>query len=820
MPTPQSSDLEAKAQVIPKNAGLVDLLPAAGPDDIPLDVPGYAPDIHYTPSEVRKAKLKVDLLIMPFIVLCFCFLQFDRTNIGNALTDSFRKDLKLKNSDINLAQTLFTVGFIITELPFNMISKYIGPERFLPITMVCWGTATWSQVFLKSPSGLCAARFFIGALEGGYIPGFVLYISRYYSNGELGLRLAIFWASNSIAGMLGGPLSIGLLSLRGSHGLKGWQWLFLIEGVLTCILGVAAYFYLPHSAVKPKSFFGRSLKLFTEREGKILVTRVIRDDPTKGFHHGKPLLPSHLLATFSDWRLYGHLIAGLLSMVMISPMNTYAPSIIKSLGFTGLQANGLNSVGSAGALVWVRSLELTVQRLENQMTNAPLDGASDPSESAQTSARSHAAAPLQVIHDALHDPSGVEQDPGAQASIVQKNLVSAAEANCLLGIFQQHYGRWLSVAETNTPSTGLGTVRDPLLLCAICLVASRHSLIQIDAIALFAEVRSLLGDNLQQPQRPLAFFQASLVLSLWSSAFGPPLTSPDAWLVTGMALQQGMVSDVIKDVAMGNIRDMKDAARLNLLYLWNHLCLSHLHACITMRRKAMISAAHIKQAQLITRVAQSSNFEIRMAAELCLYWTIHQELEMETPDLSRSRDVLRLWKNDWEFLFAQERHHFIQMGLTFAHLLVLERSHGDQSSSMSDPSTVDMLSCCSEILETAIQTTDERTELLTDHVYHMITFAALTLSRLLHKHEQGSSTSFDTTTHHALITKTWQWLGSIGLSGHIGRTMSTIIATLYQSLFPSQANPTDGYRLNQDTESFIGMPEFFDLDAFDWDSLH
>ncbi|KAG9959342.1 MFS general substrate transporter, partial [Aureobasidium melanogenum] len=742
MSTPQSSDLEAKAQVIPKNAGLVDLLPAAGPDDIPLDVPGYAPDIHYTPSEVRKAKLKVDLLIMPFIVLCFCFLQFDRTNIGNALTDSFRKDLKLKNPDINLAQTLFTVGFIITELPFNMISKYIGPERFLPITMVCWGTATWSQVFLKSPSGLCAARFFIGALEGGYIPGFVLYISRYYSNGELGLRLAIFWASNSIAGMLGGPLSIGLLSLRGSHGLKGWQWLFLIEGVLTCILGVAAYFYLPHSAVKPKSFFGRSLKLFTEREGKILVTRVIRDDPTKGFHHGKPLLPSHLLATFSDWRLYGHLIAGLLSMVMISPMNTYAPSIIKPLGFTGLQANGLNSVGSAGALVWSVSLATSSDKLRER---------------------------------GVHIAAGY--------------LLGAAGL-LWLAYAPARVGRWVLYGGVVLTQTGMGSAQ------------------AINA--------AWLTSKMTDQKRPVAL--AAYVMSIQLANF--PGNQLFRSQVTGMALQQGMVSDVIKDVAMGNIRDMKDAARLNLLYLWNHLCLSHLHACITMRRKAMINAAHIKQAQLITRVAQSSNFEIRMAAELCLYWTIHQELEMETPDLSRSRDVLRSWKNDWEFLFAQERHHFIQMGLTFAHLLVLERSHGDQSSSMSDPSTVDMLSCCSEILETAIQTTDERTELLTDHVYHMITFAALTLSRLLHKHEQGSSTSFDTTTHHALITKTWQWLGSIGLSGHIGRTMSTIIATLYQSLFPSQANPTEIYRLNQDTESFIGMPEFFDLDAFDWDSLH
>lgn len=139
-----------------------------------------------------------------------------------------RDDIHLDNSNINLAQTLFTVGFVVTELPFNMVSRYMGPERFLPITMFLWGIATWSQVFLKNAAGLYAARFFVGALEGGYIPGFALYISRFYTNQELALRYAIFWASNSFAGALGGPLSIGLLSLRGRGGLYGWQWLFLI----------------------------------------------------------------------------------------------------------------------------------------------------------------------------------------------------------------------------------------------------------------------------------------------------------------------------------------------------------------------------------------------------------------------------------------------------------------------------------------------------------------------------------------------------------------------------------------------------------------
>lgn len=125
---------------------------------------------------------------------------------------------------------------------------------------------------------------------------------------------------------------------------------------MTCCLAVFAYLYFPHSAAKPKSFFGKSFNMFTEHEASILITRVIRNDPTKALRYGKPVLPCHIVETFMDWRLYGHLVAALLSMIMISPMNTYAPSIIRSLGFTSLQANGLNSVGSACALVWSVSL--------------------------------------------------------------------------------------------------------------------------------------------------------------------------------------------------------------------------------------------------------------------------------------------------------------------------------------------------------------------------------------------------------------------------------------------------------------------------------
>lgn len=192
------------------------------------DIPGYDEALSWTATEARHAVRKVDFCILPFIVLLFCFLQFDRTNIANALTDTVRQDVHIQNYHINLAQTLFIVGFIIAEIPFNMLSKYYGPERFLPVTMFLWGCATWSQMFMTSPTDLYVCRFWVGFLEGGYIPGMALYISKFYTLQEMGLRYACFWASNSIAGALSGPLSVGLLSLRGKHGLAGWQWLFLI----------------------------------------------------------------------------------------------------------------------------------------------------------------------------------------------------------------------------------------------------------------------------------------------------------------------------------------------------------------------------------------------------------------------------------------------------------------------------------------------------------------------------------------------------------------------------------------------------------------
>lgn len=121
--------------------------------------------------EIRRAIWRFDLLILVPIILMFVFLQFDRTNLGNALTDSFLVDARLTTADINVGQTIFTLGIVIWEIPSNIIIKRVGAHRWLPLLMLCWGIVTWSQIFIRSRPGFLATRFLLATFEAGFIPG-------------------------------------------------------------------------------------------------------------------------------------------------------------------------------------------------------------------------------------------------------------------------------------------------------------------------------------------------------------------------------------------------------------------------------------------------------------------------------------------------------------------------------------------------------------------------------------------------------------------------------------------------------------------------
>lgn len=133
--------------------------------------------------------------------------------MGNAQTDDFSKDIGITLTQVNTGQTLFTLGMVLLELPSNIIAKFFGPHRWIPVIMLAWGIITLSQAFIKNVSGFYATRFLLAAGEAGFIPGMAWYITRWYKNSELSLRFAIFWSSNSIGENLRASYSCLVLKL-------------------------------------------------------------------------------------------------------------------------------------------------------------------------------------------------------------------------------------------------------------------------------------------------------------------------------------------------------------------------------------------------------------------------------------------------------------------------------------------------------------------------------------------------------------------------------------------------------------------------------
>lgn len=157
------------------------------------------------------------------------------------------------------------------ELPSQMISKKIGADRWIPAQLILWSAFSAAQFGMKGPSSFLAFRWMIGALQGGFIPDTVLWLSYFYKRSELPLRLAWFWVSNYLVKIISPFLALGILRLRGQNGHAGWQYLFLIEGALTLVVGLFSIVNMPAGPTQTKNWFYKK-GWFTEREEYIMVS--------------------------------------------------------------------------------------------------------------------------------------------------------------------------------------------------------------------------------------------------------------------------------------------------------------------------------------------------------------------------------------------------------------------------------------------------------------------------------------------------------------------------------------------------------------------
>ncbi|KAK6337909.1 hypothetical protein TWF696_001387 [Orbilia brochopaga] len=332
-------DKSAKAQYTTfDNAGL--------PDDlyVPIDTyegrHRYDPKFEWEPREEKKLVRKIDWRICSWACLMFFALQLDRGNISQALSDNMLGDLGLNTNDYNTGQTIFLVSFLVAELPSQLVSKKLGPDNWIPIQMISWSIVASLQVFLSGKGSFFATRALIGLIEGGFIADVVLYLSYFYTGKELPIRLAFFWVAYQSTQIVSAFLAFGILRMRGIHGLGGWRWLFALEGTLTGVIGVISWFYLPPSPTQTASWFRGKNGWFTEREEKIMVNRVIRDDPGKGtMHNRQALSPSLLWQSFTDYDMWPIYLLGLTWQVPNGPMTQYLTLQLKAAGFDTFKTN-------------------------------------------------------------------------------------------------------------------------------------------------------------------------------------------------------------------------------------------------------------------------------------------------------------------------------------------------------------------------------------------------------------------------------------------------------------------------------------------------
>lgn len=182
------------------------------------------------------------------------------------------KELGLTGQQPNVALAIFFVPYIIFEIPSNILMKKFKPHVWLALCILGFGVTMLGQGFVKSYGGLLATRFFLGFFEAGVFPGSFYLISFWYKREEAQKRFTIYFCSVIVASAFGGLLATGIAKMDHTHGLSNWRWIFILEGILTILIGVVAYFFV--------SDFPSDAKWLSETERRFVLTRTRTHDST------------------------------------------------------------------------------------------------------------------------------------------------------------------------------------------------------------------------------------------------------------------------------------------------------------------------------------------------------------------------------------------------------------------------------------------------------------------------------------------------------------------------------------------------------------
>lgn len=264
---------------------------------------------------------KVAVRIIPYIFLCYIFNYLDRTNVGFAKLQML-DDLQMSETAYGFGAGIFFLGYVAFGLPSNLMLQRVGARRWLGSIMIVWGLLSAGLMYVNGPTSFYVLRFLTGAAEAGFFPGVVLYLMQWFPDSERGKAMTLFMSAIPLSGVLGGPLSGWILSHfeSGAGGLAAWQWLFLIQGLPTVVLGFGIFFVLTDNIA--------GAKWLDQADRAILLDDLGKDE------RNKPAVAADNLA-----HVFKSPIVWILGFVYFSiqcgvyALNFWLPTIIKSAGF-------------------------------------------------------------------------------------------------------------------------------------------------------------------------------------------------------------------------------------------------------------------------------------------------------------------------------------------------------------------------------------------------------------------------------------------------------------------------------------------------------
>ncbi|KZL71743.1 major facilitator superfamily transporter [Colletotrichum incanum] len=270
----------------------------------------------------KKIVRKLDMHIIPLVMLLYLFSFLDRVNIGNARLYNLERDLNLEGNQFQVAVSILFVTYIIFEVPSNLVLKLFTPRRWIAFITVSWGIIATLTGLVNSYGALIACRLLLGAVEAGLFPGLNVYLTFFYSKHELALRVGYLFVSAAIAGGLGGLLAYGIGHMEGVAGLSGWRWIMIIEGLPTVILGVVTYFALPNDA--GTAYF------LTDEEKATMARRRGREYGNTS--SAQEFSREDMFKAFKDWKVWVFSVAQFGADTMLYGFSTFLPTIINGLG--------------------------------------------------------------------------------------------------------------------------------------------------------------------------------------------------------------------------------------------------------------------------------------------------------------------------------------------------------------------------------------------------------------------------------------------------------------------------------------------------------